>query len=102
MQGTRLYASELTWDGNKGVEGEYQRAISRMGRSMLGAFRSTPLESSPPRAASTHQGAPEPPTGQVHATLLRQITGGRGPGGDPHKGIYMTNSSATAPPFSSR
>ena len=32
---TMLYASELNWNGGKGVEGEYQRAI-------LGALRSTP------------------------------------------------------------
>ena len=38
-----LYASELTWGGGKGVEGEYQAAINRMGRATLGAFRSTPL-----------------------------------------------------------
>ena len=43
IQGTMLYASELTWGGGKGVEGEYQAAINRMGRATLGAFRSTPL-----------------------------------------------------------
>ena len=37
-----LYGAELTWNGQKGVEGEYQRAINRMARSTLGAFRSTP------------------------------------------------------------
>ena len=37
-----LYAAELTWGGQKGVEGEYQRAINRMARAALGAFRSTP------------------------------------------------------------
>ena len=37
-----LYAAELTWSGQKGVEGEYQRAINRMARAALGAFRSTP------------------------------------------------------------
>lgn len=37
-----LYAAELTWNGNKNVEGEYQQAINRMGRATLGAFRSTP------------------------------------------------------------
>jgi len=37
-----LYAAELTWSGQKGIEGEYQRAINRMARSTLGAFRSTP------------------------------------------------------------
>ena len=29
--------------GGKGVEGEYQAAINRMDRAMLGAFRLTPL-----------------------------------------------------------
>ena len=40
--GTMLYASEVTWDGKKGVGGEHQ-AINRMGRASLGTFRSTPL-----------------------------------------------------------
>ena len=43
IQGTMLYTSELTWNGGKGVEGEYQAAINRMGRATLGAYRSTPL-----------------------------------------------------------
>ena len=43
VQGTMLYVAELTWSGQRGVEGEYQRAINRMARSTLGAFRSTPL-----------------------------------------------------------
>ena len=42
IQGTMLYGAELTWNGQKEVEGEYQRAINRMARSTLGAFRSTP------------------------------------------------------------
>ena len=42
VQGTMLYAAELTWSGQKGVEREYQWAINRMGRSTLGAFGSTP------------------------------------------------------------
>ena len=42
VQGTMMYAAELTWNGQKEVEGEYQRAINRMARSMSGAFRSTP------------------------------------------------------------
>ena len=42
IQGTMLYAAELTWSGQRGVEGEYQRAINRMAKSTLGAFRSTP------------------------------------------------------------
>lgn len=42
-QGTILYASELTWSGGVGVEGEYQRAINRTGRATLGVFWSTPL-----------------------------------------------------------
>ena len=42
VQGTMLYAAELTWNGQTGVEGGYQRAINRMGRSTLGAFKYTP------------------------------------------------------------
>ena len=42
VQGTMLYAAELACSGQKGVEREYQWAINRMGRSTLGAFRSTP------------------------------------------------------------
>ena len=41
VQGTILYAAELTWKGQKSIEGEYQRAINRMARSTLRAFRST-------------------------------------------------------------
>ena len=45
IAGTMLYGrgAELTWNGQRGVEGEYQRAINRMARSTLGAFKSTPL-----------------------------------------------------------
>ena len=42
-QGTIPNAAELTWSGGVGVEGEYQRAINRIGRATLGVFRSTPL-----------------------------------------------------------
>ena len=31
FHGTMPYAAELTWSGQKGIEGEYQRAINRMG-----------------------------------------------------------------------
>ena len=41
VQGTMLYAAELTWSGQRGIEGEYQRAINQMARATLGAFRST-------------------------------------------------------------
>ena len=37
VQGTMLYATELTWNSGKGMEGECQAAISRMGRASLGA-----------------------------------------------------------------
>ena len=43
VQGTMIYASELTWSGRTDVEGEYQMAINRMGRATLDVFRSTPL-----------------------------------------------------------
>ena len=42
VQCTMLYGAELTWNGQRGVEGEYQRAVSRMARFTLGAFRSDP------------------------------------------------------------
>ena len=42
IRGTMLYTAELTWNGQRGVEGEYQRATNRMARSTLGAFRFTP------------------------------------------------------------
>ena len=42
VQGTMLYGAELTWNGKKTIEGEYQAAISRMGRTTLGVFPSTP------------------------------------------------------------
>lgn len=35
IQGTMLYASEPTWNGRTRAEGEYQRAINRMGRATL-------------------------------------------------------------------
>ena len=41
VQGSMLYAAELTWSGLKGVEGRYQRAINRMAKSAMGAFRTT-------------------------------------------------------------
>ena len=39
IQGTMMCAAELTWNGQKGVEGEYQRFINWMARSTLGDFR---------------------------------------------------------------
>ena len=39
VQGTMLYVAELTWSGQRGVEGEYQRAINRMARSTLGGLQ---------------------------------------------------------------
>lgn len=42
-QGTMLYVAELTCNGKKVLEGEYEKAINKMGRATLGAFQSTPL-----------------------------------------------------------
>ena len=42
VQGTLLYASELTWNGGKGMEGEYRRTVNLMERAALGVFPSTP------------------------------------------------------------
>ena len=61
-----LYESDLTWNGGKEVEKEYQLAINRMGRASLGAFQSTPRGiyivaaesgSKPARAPSNHRRA---------------------------------------------
>ena len=42
VQGTMLYASELTWNGRSEVEDQYQLAIGRMARSTLGVHQTTP------------------------------------------------------------
>ena len=83
VQGNMLYASELTWSRQKKVEGEYQRAINRMCRATLGAFRSTPLgivaaESglTPARALLDHRQAKS-------IKSLRPTRGWAGSGGDP-------------------
>ena len=80
VQGTMLYASELTWSGGKEVEKEYQLAINRMGRASLGAFQSTPrgivaAESgfTPARALLNHRRA-----GFVQRLYARP-RGGQGP-----------------------
>ena len=80
VQGTMLYASELTWNGKKGVEEEYQLAINRMSRASLGAFPSTPrgiimAESgfTPARALLDHRRA------RFAQRLIARPQGGRGP-----------------------
>ena len=45
IQGTMLYAAELTRRGEKKMESDYQLAINRMERATTGTFRSTPLAS---------------------------------------------------------
>ena len=39
VQGTMLYASELTWNGQDNVEGPYQLAINMMPRATLGVHQ---------------------------------------------------------------
>ena len=44
VQGTMLYASELTWNGGWGWRANiYQGATNRIGRATLGVFQSAPL-----------------------------------------------------------
>jgi ribonuclease HI len=44
IQSTMLYAAELTWTGKEGpMMREYQLAINRMARNVLGCFPSTPI-----------------------------------------------------------
>ena len=75
-----LYASELTWNGGKGVEKEYQLAINRMGQDSLGAFRSTPRDIvaaesgfTPARAFLNHRQA------RFAQRLCARAKGGQGP-----------------------
>ena len=75
-----LYASELTWNGGKEVEKEYQLAINRMGRASLGAFMTIPRglvagESgfTPSRALLSHRRA------GFAQRLYARPRGGRGP-----------------------
>ena len=72
--------AELTWNGKKGVEDEYQLAINRMSRASLGAFPSTPrgiimAESGlmPARALLDHRRA------RFAQRLIARPRGGQGP-----------------------
>ena len=92
MQGTMLYASELTWNGKKGVEDQYQLAINRMARSKLGVYQSTPrsivmAESglTPARALLDHRRA------RFAQRFLARPQGGQGP-----EEIFKRESTLTA------
>ena len=104
VQGTMLYASELTWSGGQGVEGEYQRAINRMGRATLGAFRSTPLGIVSRGGEWSHpsQGTLKLSSGQVRSQAACQTQGWRrrGARGDPRQrggGPYNTPQGCSLP-----
>lgn len=56
VQGTALYAAELTWNGRKGIKGEYRAAINRMGGAERGPFAQRHWGSSLPRAVSRRPG----------------------------------------------
>ena len=80
VQGTMLYASELTWNGQDNVEGPYQLAINRMARATLGVHQSTPrgiimAESgfTPARALLDHRRA------RFAQRLYARPQGGQGP-----------------------
>ena len=80
VQGTMLYASELTWNGRDNVEKEYQLAINRMSRASLGpSWR---------RAASHRQGSPRPLSRPFRTTPRRQATGRTGTRGDLGTGLH--------------
>ena len=81
IQGTVLYGAELTWNGQKGVEGENQRAINRMARSVLGAFRLTHLGGRKRTHASQASARTLP--GQVHPPTAGETSGRWKPRGDP-------------------
>lgn len=73
IQGTMLYASELTWRGQRGMEGEHQAAINRMRRATLGAFKTTPLGTVAVESALTPARAP---LGHRHPAIPGQTGGG--------------------------
>ena len=80
IQGTLLYAAELTWSRRKSMEGEHQEAINCMGRATLGAFRSTSTgvvvaesKLTPARALLDHRQA------RLTQRLLARPQGGQGP-----------------------
>ena len=80
VQGTMLYASELTWNGKENVERECQLAINRMSRASVRAFRTTPrgiimAESgfTPARALLDHRRA------RFAQRLIARPRGRRGP-----------------------
>ena len=64
-----------------GVEGEYQRAISRMGRAALGVFRSTPLTRSRRCGKRSHAGQGLLNQRQARSTqrLYARLEDGQGP-----------------------
>lgn len=61
LQQAQHSSAELTWRGQKEVEGEYQRAVNCMGRSTLGAFQSTPQGIVAGEWPYVCQGATKPP-----------------------------------------
>ena len=62
IPGTMLYAAELTW---KGMEGEYQAAVNRMGCVATGAFRTN---SGRRERADLSESTPRPSTGKARIT----------------------------------
>ena len=98
MQGALLYATELTWNGREGVEGEYQAAINCMGRATLGALHSTPLGIVAAESGLTLARAP-PDHRQARFTqrlLLRPRKHGGLEGTMTHRGSAVTHRLLTA------
>ena len=88
IQGTMLYASELTWNRKDNVEREYQLAINRMSRASLGAFQTAPCGIIMAEWLHTSQGPPRPSPRPLRAAPRRQITGGTGARGDSGAGLH--------------
>lgn len=98
VQGTTLYAPELTWSGGLRVEGEYQRATNRVGRAILGVIRSTPLG-----VIATESGH-TPARELLDRQAPRQTEGWRG-ARDPHqrgRGSHFTSQGGGLPSIRSR
>ena len=81
-----LYASELTWNGGKGVEKEYQLAITG-GPGVAGRPRvNTTRHRRSRERVHARKSPPQPSAGRVRTEAPRQAQERPGPRGDPDKG----------------
>ena len=92
VQGTLLYAVELTWNSQRDMEGEYQAIINRNGR---GRYRHLLFDPSgngySGEQAGVRPSAQGPPPGPVYLANSGQAKGGTGLRGDPEPQAELTD-----------